>query len=185
MKASGPAAGLDAVADRLVHALGITNRATARALASFGVEPVSALLVTWIPAVELAWIGGLTQAERRRLIGLVHGRHANLPGRAERLLDDWLARRPNDALFRVGRRVLHAQLAALPPAERPALIARVVGPCADLAEVSGGLLGFAAVSADERDWLLTLAGELAVHGSESDNTDSGPAASASSTSGLR
>ena len=104
---------------------------------------------------------------------------------AERLLDDWLARRPNNALFRVGRRVLHAQLAALPPAERPALIARVVGPCADLAEVSGGLLGFAAVSADERDWLLTLAGELAVHGSESDNTDSGPAASASSTSGLR
>ena len=80
---------------------------------------------------------------------------------------------------------MHAQLAALPPAERPALIARVVGPCADLAEVSGGLLGFAAVSADERDWLLTLAGELAVHGSKSDNTDSGPAASASSTSGLR
>ena len=185
MKAFRPAAGLDAVADRLAHALGITNRATARALASFGVEPVSALLVTWIPAVELAWSGGLTHAERRRLIGLVHRRHANLPDRAERLLDDWLARRPNNALFLVGRRVLHAQLAALPPAERPALIARVVGPCTDLADVSGGLLGFAAVSADERDWLLTLAGELAVHGSEGDNTGSGFAASGSSASGVR
>lgn len=185
MRASVPPAGLETVADRLAHALGIIDRASARALASFGVEPVSALLVTWIPAVELAWIGGLTQAERRRLIGLVHGRHANLPDRAERLLDDWLARRPNSALFRVGRRVLQAQLAALPPAERPALIARVIGPCADLARVSGGLLGFAAVSASELDWLLTLADELAVHGSEGDNAGSGPAASAPSASGSR
>ena len=81
--------------------------------------------------------------------------------------------------------MLHAQLAALPPVERPALIARVVGPCADLADVSGGLLGFAAVSTDERDWLLTLAGELAVHGSEGDSTGSGLVASESSASGSR
>ncbi len=95
----------------------------------------------------------------------------------------WLCTRPGRSV--VGRRVLHAQLAALPPAERPALIARVVGPCTDLADVSGGLRGFAAVSAAERDWLLTLAGELAVHGSEGDNTGSCLAASASSAKGLR
>lgn len=178
MRASVPAARLDTVADRLAHALGITDRARARALASFGVEPESAFLVTWLPAVELAWIGGLTQAERRRLIGLIHCRHANLPDCAERLLDRWLARRPHDALFRVARRVLHAQLAALAPAERPALIARVVGPCSALAAVSGGLLGFAAVSTDEHDWLLTLADELAVHVSQGNNAGSGPAASA-------
>ena len=162
MKAFFPG-GYGTDAQRLATALGIADQGSARALASYGLEPESAFLVTWLPAVQVAWLGGLTQAEERRLKELVRARHSNLPDHAERLLDGWLLRKPHDALFRIGRRVLHFQLTALSPAERPALIARVGGPCVDLAHVSGGVLGVGAVSADERACLRTLAAELSVY----------------------
>jgi hypothetical protein len=40
------------------------------------------------------------------------------------------------------------------------LRARVIGPCTEPAEVSGGPLGLGSVSDAERDWLLTLADDL-------------------------
>jgi hypothetical protein len=166
MRALFPTAGDGTNAQRLATALGIADQGSARALVSYGLEPESAFLVTWLPAVQVAWLGGLTQAEQRRLKEIVRARHPNLTDHAERLLDGWLQRKPHDALFRIGRRVLHSQLAALSPTEHPALIARVVGPCVDLAHVSGGVLGVGAVSADERAWLSALAAELAVYSSQ-------------------
>lgn len=158
--------------DALAQALGITDRGLARVLTAFGFDQTCAPLVAWIPAIELAWIGGLTAPERHRLLGLVHGRHGVLDPRAEVLLRRCLARRPAHALFRAARRVLRAQLEALPPDERPALRARVIGPCTELAQVSGGLLGLAAVSEDEQDWLLALADDLRLP-EEQRHTESG------------
>lgn len=48
-------------AQRLATALGIAEQGSARALVSYGLKTESALLVTWFPAVELAWLGGLTR----------------------------------------------------------------------------------------------------------------------------
>ena len=50
----------------------------------------------------------------------------------------------------------------------------VVGPCVDLAHVSGGVLGVGAVSADERAWLRTLDAHLAVYVSQEANVGRGP-----------
>jgi hypothetical protein len=135
MRPAFPSSAFGTDAQRLATALGIADQGSARALVSYGFEPGSAFLVTWLPVVELAWLDGLTQREKRRLKDLVRARHLHLTNHAERLLDDWLRRKPNDALFRIGRRVLRAQLAAFSPAECPALVARVIGPCVDLAHV--------------------------------------------------
>lgn len=144
----------------LHEALGFHDPRLARVLGSFGFDAASADLITWLPAVELAWINGLSPTERRRLLENIQARHPSLSARGHALLAEWLRRQPSQALCRTARRVLRAQLAALPPDERPAVRARVIGPCVDLAEASGGLLGISAVSRTEQTWLEALAHSL-------------------------
>lgn len=136
--------------------LGLHDSWLLPALRTFGLDERSACLVTWLPAIELAWIDGLTGAERRRLLYLLHARYPALDNRAAALVTGWLAERPADELFRVARRTLRAQLSALPPSERPALRARVVGPCVAITDVSGGVSGFGARSRAEESWLQRL-----------------------------
>lgn len=139
-----------------------------RALESFGVDDSSMVLVPWIPAIELAWVGGLDESERARLLHLIRERHTQLSPRSEALVRDWLRRPPAKALFRTARRVLRKQLHALAPAERPALRARIIGPCVDIADASGGPFGLRTLSREEQAWLDTLVTSL--------QTDAAPSA---------
>lgn len=158
--ASTPPLSSPSPAEVLRQALGIPDPALARVLCAFGLDHTCTSLVVWIPAIEIAWLDGRTAAKQRRLLDLIRERHHALGVRAEARLREWLVRRPSDALFRTARRVLRAQLEALPPDERPAWRARVIGPCADLAHVSRGWLGWPAVSDGQHEWLLTLADDL-------------------------
>ena len=150
----------DSRAERLGAVLGIENPALARVLASFGLDATCAPLVAWIPAIEFAWRRSPTGDDRQRILALVFARHGLLATRAEILLYEWLARRPPAALFSTARRVLRAQLAMLPPDQRPALCAGVIAPCVQLAERSRGLLGLGPVSDDQQRWLRVLAEDL-------------------------
>ena len=114
----------------------------------------------WIPAIELVWMLDLTDRERQWVLQLVYERHGILGARAEVLLHEWLVNRPSDVVFHTARRVLRAQLANLRSEERPALRARVIGPCAALAVVSGRLLARRAEPVDVYLWLLALADNL-------------------------
>jgi hypothetical protein len=143
--------------DALGRELQVTDWWLVHTLRRFGLDRRSACLVPWLPAIELAWVDGLTAAERRQLLGLLYARHPALDRHAIQLLEGWLAARPADALFRIARRTLRAQLMALPVNERAALRARVIGPCVAVADASGGLFGFAAKSRPEHAWLQRLA----------------------------
>lgn len=147
-------------AHALGRALGLRDRALVRVVSSCGFDATCAPLVPWIPAIELGWMLGLTDRERGWVLRLVYERHGVLGVRAEVLLHEWVTSRPSDAIFRTGRRVLRAQLGTLPPEERAALRARVVGPCAALAVASGRLLSPAAEPFDTYVWLLALADNL-------------------------
>lgn len=105
---------LSSPAEVLQQALGIPDPALARVLCAFGFDHTCAPLVVWIPAIEFAWLDGRTGAKQRRLLDLVRERHHALGVRAEARLREWLVRRPPDALFRTARRVLRAQVEALP-----------------------------------------------------------------------
>ena len=144
----------------LGRALGLRNRALVRVVSGFGLDATCAPLMPWIPAIELVWMLDRTDRERQWVLRLVSERHGSLGARAEVLLHEWLANRPSDVVFRTARRVLCAQLANLPPEERPALRARVIGPCAALAVVSGRLLARTSEPVDAYLWLLALADNL-------------------------
>lgn len=148
--------------DALGRELHVTDWWLVHELRAFGLGRRSACLVSWLPAIELAWVDGLTTAERRQLLGLLYARHPELDRQARQLLAGWLAERPADRLFRVARRTLRAQLMAMPVNERAALRARVMGPCVAIADVSGGLLGFGVRSRSEQAWLQRLAIALRV-----------------------
>lgn len=142
------------------RALGVRNRALVRVVSGFGFDATCAPLVPWIPAIELVWIRGLTDRKRQWVLRLVYERYGILGARTEVLLHEWLANRTSDVFFRIARRVLRAQLANLPPEERPALRARAIGPCAALTVVSGRLLARRAEPVDAYLWLLALADNL-------------------------
>ena len=144
----------------LGSALHVNDPQLIRLLESFGFDHTCADLVAWLPAIELAWLDGMTRAEHDRLCQLIHARHPVLSQRAAELLKDWLRRRPSNALFRTARRVLRAQIRELPSDERPALRARILGPCVDVGEVSGGIWRFRTLSEREREWLEQFAHSL-------------------------
>mgnify|MGYP000036760159 CR=1 FL=1 len=146
--------------DRLRQSLGLVDPWLARQLHTLGFDASSTCLVPFVPAIELAWIDGLSKREHQRILALVGQRHPDLSPTARRLLSTWLVQPPSKAVVRVVRWILRDQLSGLPPIERPALRARVVGPCVDLAYTSGGLLGQGDISAAETAWLRRLAGAL-------------------------
>jgi hypothetical protein len=61
--------------------------------------------------------------------------------------------RPSEPAFDVCWRVIHAMLAALPEDTRRGLEASLPAYATDVARVSGGLLGFRSISADEKNAL--------------------------------
>lgn len=144
----------------LGRALGLRSASLVRVLSGLGLDATCAPLMTWIPAIELVWVVGLSARERESLLRLLYERHGVLGARAEVLLYEWLANRPPDVVFRTARRVLCAQLASLPPRERPALRARITGPCAALVGLSGRPLAHTEDADDAYVWLLTLVDTL-------------------------
>ena len=146
----------EAEVDRLRQSLGLDDRWLARQLHALGFDSSCACLVPFVPAIDLAWIDGLTKREHQRILALIGQRHPHLSVAARRLLSAWLAQPPSKAVIRVVRRILRDQLSVLPPVERPALRARVVGPCVDLACTSGAWFGESAVSPAESAWLRRL-----------------------------
>lgn len=119
-------------------------------------------LLTWVPAIELAWLGGMTDTKREHLLRFILSRHGSLPHQVQRLLRGWLTRGPSDAFFQAARHVLVTQLLALPVDERPAFVARIIGPCMAIASPDSG--GLAGISPAERGWLTSLMHDLAADG---------------------
>lgn len=139
--------------------LGVGDRDLVHALYGCGLRDETAWLIEWVPALEVAWAGGVDEPERRRvreLIGDVAMQEA-----AAALLDRWLAEPPH-RVFQVARRVLRLRLAAMEEGERERLRDRVLTACAAAARASGGLLGVGALSAEERARIDSIRTELDV-----------------------
>ena len=144
-----------AQARALAAALGLTFdsappelQAALRRLSAAGITRDMALVVELLPALDVAWQGGVDAAERDRLLAA-----AGLGAASQRSMDliaDWCLSRPDPAVFEADLVVLRYRLHALPPDERPLLVARVIGACETVANAAGGWTGFRRVSAAER-----------------------------------
>lgn len=146
----------------LATAMGLRSQSVGReallVLAHAGVTPAIASVVEWLPAVEVAWLGGVDPEEGRTLHGLV-GAGGPAPAAVD-AVELWSRTRPDDALFMAGRVVLREQLATLEPTTAAALIDRVMHACDLVAGAAGGWLGLGRSSTEERSLRDAIRAEL-------------------------
>jgi len=129
------------------------------ALLRAGVTPAAAAAVEWLPALEMAWIGGVVPAERDCLVGLAE--ESAIPPEARTLIATWCDVQPDGPVFAAGRAVLQRRGSMLPPATAEALLDQVLDACEAVAGAAGGWMGFGTVSGAERALRHAIYAQLA------------------------
>ncbi len=143
----------------LADALSSSDLDAVDTLHAHGLRASTASMVEWLPAVEVAWLGGVDAAERRA----VWSRFAAQEGSASdgaALLERWLQIRPPEALFLTGRRVLTDRLRALDERTRQSTQARILTTCEAAGRASGGVFNLGGLAADERQSIESLRRDL-------------------------
>jgi hypothetical protein len=130
-------------------------------LQALGFTPETVSLLPLVPVIQVAWAeGGVTAAERQTLVKLARARGIEEGSGADRQLETWLTYRPEEKVFASATRLIGAMLAG-PGADLQNLSADdLVKYCESIASASGGMLGIARVSAEERALLKSIAAEL-------------------------
>lgn len=141
----------------LAQALGSTDDESVDRLYANGLRAWTAVAVEWLPAVEVAWLDGADEAERDQL----RRRCAvDAPEEALAQLNVWLVRPPSDQVILAGRRVLYDRLQPLDTDARRTALERILGLCELAGRAAGGVLGFGALSSDERRHIESVRSDL-------------------------
>lgn len=114
-----------------------------------------------VPLVQMAWAEGhVSMRERDLILEAARARGIESGTAADRLLQQWLTARPSDELFTTTLRAIAAMLQSRPDAEREASQKDLVSYLSSIASASGGVLGWGAVSDEERAVLARVTQEL-------------------------
>jgi hypothetical protein len=140
---------------------GLNDPALIAELGELGFSPDTVSVLPLVPIVEMAWAeGGITPAERALLVKLARDRGIADGSEADRLLSDWIARKPSADTFTRATRLIRAMLdtGAAPAGAMTA--DDLIRYCENIAAASGGILGIGKISADERTTLARIAAGL-------------------------
>jgi hypothetical protein len=119
------------------------------------------MLLHLVPLIQIAWAeGNVSDRERDLIIEAARSRGIEAGSPADRQLAEWLAQRPSDELFEKTLRAISAILQARPAEEREASQRDLLSYCTAIASASGGVLGFRAVSDEERQILARISREF-------------------------
>jgi hypothetical protein len=147
--------------EALASALGINNDDLMGRLQAQGITPELAVLLPWLPAIQVAWLKSLTAAERDWLVDHINTVQAPaLDAAAAARLKEWMANSPSDQLYAAAREALALQLATLGPDAAAALRDKVLNAARGVSAASGGVLGIGSVSSDEKAVLDAIARQL-------------------------
>jgi len=141
----------------LAEALRSADAESVDRLYANGLRASTAAAVEWLPAVEVAWLDGAGEAERDQL------RHrCAVDSQEESLaqLNAWLVSPPSEQVILAGRRVLYDRLQPLDTDARRTALERILGLCEVAGRAAGGVLGFGALSSDERRHIESVRNSL-------------------------
>jgi len=128
---------------RLQETLHIHSPAVLDALAKFGYDPTTAVLVFVAPLVQVAWAAGPpTKAVRRHITETVRQRGVETTSPAYERLLAWLDRRPSDELFEKTLGAIAEVFAELSPDERLVRREKLLSACRETAAVHCRVLGW-------------------------------------------
>ena len=146
---------------RLGQETGVGDDDVLRDLQELGYTPETVMLLHLVPLIQTAWAeGGVTQKERDLIVKAARSRGITAGSPADQQLDLWLAQRPSGELFEKTLRAIRTILQAQPEDARAASEKDLLSLASAIATASGGIVGFRAVSDEERQILAHISEEL-------------------------
>jgi tellurite resistance protein len=136
----------------------IQDEAFLRRLDALGVGPETALAVTLVPLVFVAWADGkLDDREREAILQAARERGATADRIGRQLLKDALARKPDPRLLASWKTYVGRLWSCFTADERWQMRSNALGAAREVAEAAGGILGLVAkISPEERRVLEEL-----------------------------
>ncbi|MBO0798817.1 MAG: hypothetical protein J2P31_08325 [Blastocatellia bacterium] len=147
--------------EQMAEATGVADYEVLEALQELGYTAMTIRLMPIVPLVQVAWAeGGVTEKERKLLLEIAEAREITPGTPAHDQLLEWLEHEPPEEFYDNTLRGLRLLLHAIPDDLREAGRESLVEYCMQIAEVSGGILGFGKVSSDERELIARIATEI-------------------------
>lgn len=140
---------------------GVADQDVLRDLQELGYTADTVMLLHLVPLIQTAWAeGGVSAKERDLIVKAARARGIEAGSTADAQLSQWLSHRPSDDFFektlRAVRTILQAQSAELRASSERDLLSLATA----IASASGGIVGFGAVSEEERQILAHISKEL-------------------------
>jgi len=152
---------LEAERQKMAEVTGIADEEILRDLQELGYTRDSVTLLHLVPLVYVAWAEGqVTQRERELIYEVARSRGIEEGSSAYQQLTNWLDHRPSEEFFQNTLRIIRAMLQTLPPEKQEASKRDLVSYSAQVAAVSGGILGLGRISHEEQALLKRIAAEL-------------------------
>lgn len=154
-------AAAEAARQQLSDQAGVADEEILRDLQDLGYTPETVSLLHLVPLVQIAWAeAGVSARERELIVEAARARGIEAGTPADGQLTEWLTTRPSEQMFEQNLRAIRAILESLPEAEREASRGDLLSTATAIAKASGGVLGFRAVSPEERAVLSRISQEL-------------------------
>ena len=142
---------------------GLDDPALLKELQDLGFTPETVVLLPVLPVLEMAWAEGeITPAERSLIVKFARSRGVDEHSAADGQMTEWMARRPDEVVFRGARRLIGAMLSSGSSPGGPLTIDELVAYCEEIAAASGGILGLriGSISMEEKALLSRIVTDL-------------------------
>lgn len=141
----------------LADITGFADTSVLEKIVDLGVTPMTLVALSIVPMLHVAWADRqLDEHERKSILleATAMGLKSTSPGYA--LLESWLTERPNPDLFAAWKAYHQALREHLTADERASFREQTLERAEKVARASGGFLGFASVSGEEKSALDQL-----------------------------
>ena len=146
---------------RLGEKSGVADEEVLNDLQDLGYTPETVMLLHLVPLIQTAWAeGGVSDKERSLIVKAARSRGIDEGTPCDQQLNMWLSKRPSDELFEKTLRAIRTILQAQPAEAREASEKDLLSLATAIASASGGIVGFRAVSDEERQILTHISDEL-------------------------
>lgn len=140
---------------------GVADREVLEALQDLGYTSDTIRLLSIVPLLQIAWAeGGVTDDERKMILEIASSRGIAEDTKAYQQMMQWLENEPPQEFFDNTLRAVSYMIEALPEDQRQSSRQNLVEYCTQVAEVSGGILGFRKISDEERLLIARIATEI-------------------------
>jgi hypothetical protein len=146
---------------RIGEKAGVADEEVLRDLQDLGYTPETVMMLHLVPLIQTAWAeGGVSAKERDLIVKAARSRGITEGTPCDQQLMMWLSKRPSDELFEKSLRAIRTILQAQPDDVRNASEKDLLSLATAIAAASGGIVGFRAVSDEERQTLAHINAEL-------------------------